>query len=143
MATNTKSTRIQAIVDGLRGGPIDPHYLGYFRCFNQQLYYEAHEVLEQLWLPKRAAPDGAFYKGLIQLAGAFVHIQKNRPGPAAALFRLSCENLSRYPDVHHSLELPKVLELIQTWLVRVESAPVPTDLLFQGAQPKLFLLGVE
>ena len=67
----------------------DPRYLKYFECFNQQRFFEAHDVLEALWLPQRQGPNGSFYKGLIQLAGAFVHWQKQRPGPAVALFKLA------------------------------------------------------
>ena len=68
------------------------NYLGYFELFNAQLFYEAHDVLEELWLPIRREPQGDFYKGLIQLAGAFVHLQKNRLRPAAALFKLARTN---------------------------------------------------
>ena len=75
----------------------DPHYLSYFECFNQQRFFEAHEVLEVLWLTQRDGPNGPFYKGLIQLAGAFVHWQKNRPGPAVALFKLAQTYLQQIP----------------------------------------------
>ena len=30
----------------------DPFYRAFFRCWNEQRYYEAHDVLEQLWLKK-------------------------------------------------------------------------------------------
>src|ERR1041385_3444222 len=65
-----KSAAIAALIEGLRGRELDAHYLGYFECFNRQLYFEAHDVLEELWLTDRNGPNGAFYKGLIQLAGA-------------------------------------------------------------------------
>src|SRR5690349_2527392 len=91
-----KSKKIEGIVEQFQGRAFDAHYLAYFECFNQQLFYEAHEVLETLWLPNRKAPDGAFYKGLIQLAGAFVHLQKNRPAPAGSLFKLAKDNLAKY-----------------------------------------------
>ena len=82
-----KKERINAMVEQFRGQQFDAHYLAYFECFNQQLFYEAHEVLEKIWLPDRNGPNGAFYKGLIQMAGAFVHLQKNRPQPAAKIGR--------------------------------------------------------
>ena len=88
-----KSAKIAAMIEGLRGRDLSPYYLGYFACFNQQLYFEAHDVLEELWLVDRKGPDGDFYKGLIQLAGAFVHLQKNRLRPSAALFKLAEANL--------------------------------------------------
>ena len=84
---STKSAKVAALVAQFRGRDLDPHYLGYFECFNRRLFYEAHEVLEELWLGQRQGPNALFYKGLIQLAGAFVHLQKSRPQPAAALFR--------------------------------------------------------
>src|SRR5271170_6957780 len=101
------------MIESFRGQELDPHYLGYFDCFNHQLFYEAHDVLEDMWLPDRHGPDGSFYKGLIQLAGAFVHVQKNRPGPAVALLNLSRANLEKYPPLHHGLDLTGVLRLIE------------------------------
>lgn len=65
----------------------DPRYVRFFECFNQQLFFEAHEVLEALWLPQRQGLNGRFYKGLIQLAGAFVHLQKGRRPPGGAAVR--------------------------------------------------------
>ena len=116
-----KHDKITAIVDEFQGQDLDPHYLGYFACFNRQLFFEAHEVLEQIWLPQRKGPNGSFYKGLIQLAGAFVHLQKNRPGPAAALFKLAEANLGRYPSPHNRLDLENVLARIADWLRQLES----------------------
>ena len=41
------------MIESFRGQRLDAHYLGYFDCFNRQLFYEAHDVLEDLWLPDR------------------------------------------------------------------------------------------
>jgi predicted metal-dependent hydrolase len=108
-----KSPKIADLIQGCHGYRVDPHYAGYFECFNQQLFFEAHEVLEELWLEDRHGPNGAFYKGLIQLAGAFVHLQKNRPGPAAALFNLARTNLAHYGAVHEHLSLTGIMQLIE------------------------------
>lgn len=89
----------------------NPHYTGYFNCFNQQLYYEAHDVLEALWLKDRQAPDAAFYQGLIQVAGGYVHLQKNRLAPASRLFALALENLEPYPSLYAGLDLEGVRQL--------------------------------
>jgi len=110
----SKADRIGHLrVEGVEG--LDPHYAGWFACFNRGEYYEAHDVLEALWLGQRRGPDDHFYKGLIQLAGAFVHLQKNRPGPADALFRLAENNLREYPARHHELDVSGVLRLIAAW----------------------------
>ena len=76
-----KHDRILALVKGLetpRG--IDPRYAGYFVCFNRGDYYEAHDVLEDLWLEEHG-PDRSYYQGLIQLAGALVHLRKQAERP--------------------------------------------------------------
>lgn len=104
----------------------DPRYLSYFDCFNQQRFFEAHEVLEALWLPQRDGPNGPFYKGLIQLAGAFVHWQKNRPGPAAALFKLAQTHLRKYPATHEGLSVKNVLVMTDEWLGQLTAAPPQT-----------------
>ena len=77
-------------------------------------------MLEDLWLKDRHGADGNFYKGLIQLAGAFVHLQKNRLRPAAALFQLALGNLEKYPARHEHLNLTVARPLIQKWLGRLE-----------------------
>ncbi len=108
------------MIESFRGQELEAHYLGYFDCFNRQLFYEAHDVLEDLWLPDRHGENGNFYKGLIQLAGAFVHLQKDRLRPAAALFKLALTNLEKYPGEHKQLDLRKVQLLAQNWLSELE-----------------------
>jgi predicted metal-dependent hydrolase len=103
----------------------DPHYLEYFARFNRQEFFEAHEVLETLWHPQRQGANAQFYKGLIQLAGAFVHLQKNRLDPAAALFGLARANLRIFPGVHEGLEVDRVLEMIEEWLSRMQAGGNP------------------
>src|SRR5687767_11719324 len=110
------------MIAGLRGKELDAHYLGYFECFNRQLFYEAHDVLEELWLGNRQGPNYGYYKGLIQLAGAFVHLQKNRLDPAGRLFKLAQANLEKYPRKHEHLDLEKVLKLIQEWWGKLSAA---------------------
>lgn len=135
-----KSAPIAARIAAFRGQDLDAHYLGYFDCFNRQLFYEAHDVLEELWLADRRGPEGDFYKGLIQLAGAFVHIQKGRRGPADALLRLAQTNLSKYATPLHRLDLQGVENLINAWRRRVAGAEQLPQLLAAGQAPVLNLL---
>jgi predicted metal-dependent hydrolase len=134
-----KSARIAARIESFCGQELDAHYLGYGDCFNRQLFYEAHEVLEDLWLKDKPGPNGAFYKGLIQLAGAFVHLQKNRLRPAAALFKLALAKLEKYPRRHERLDVAAVCGVIQTWLGSLESAPFEKNPFTSENAPKLAL----
>ncbi|MHB1306894.1 MAG: DUF309 domain-containing protein [Limisphaerales bacterium] len=103
---------------------LDPRYAGFFACFNSGRFFEAHEVLEPLWLGIRGRPDADFHKGLIQLAGAFVHLQKARAGPAMSLLRLARANLQRYQPVKERLDIGTVLVLIDAWHAAVDRTGV-------------------
>jgi predicted metal-dependent hydrolase len=138
-----KSGKIAALIESCRGGRHDAHYLGYFECFNRGLYYEAHDVLEELWLADRTGPSGNFYKGLIQLAGAFVLMQKHssarpRLQPAARLLGLTRDNLGGYVPVFQDLDVTAVIELIDDWLGKLEKAT--SSPLNAESAPKLQLL---
>lgn len=103
---------------------LDARYLGFFDLFNQQKYYESHDVLEDLWLEQgKMGENFGFYKGLIQLAGAFVHLQKGRLRPAGALFRLSKSYLSQYPKFHESVQLEAVFSVMARWEEALADAP--------------------
>jgi predicted metal-dependent hydrolase len=100
-------------------GGFHPCYLEYFRLFNAQEYYQAHDVLEHIWL----GSDGeryVFYKALIQFAGGFVHLQHHHrePGhrihgkrlrPAARLFRRSAELLGGIPRSYEGLVIEEIV----------------------------------
>lgn len=130
-----KAERMERFVAGLGGDPalaLHPCYQGYFACFNEGRYYEAHDVLEHLWLLD--GPTGAnysFYKGLIQLAGAFVHLRKQfehpthvkhgrRLRPAARLFALAQANLAAYEPRHLGLDVVAVRSLCAAQIVALE-----------------------
>ncbi|PYL17637.1 MAG: hypothetical protein DME30_06220 [Verrucomicrobia bacterium] len=127
----SKGERISPLVRDLEGDDVDlsgdvanhPFYRAFFRCWNEQRYYEAHDVLEQLWL-NSDTDDGNFFKGLIQAAGAFVHLQKNfehpthvkhsrRLRPAVKLFELAEKNLSFFAPRHHALDVSALVDLLR------------------------------
>jgi len=121
------------------GDGLDPRYVGFFDRFNRQRFFEAHEILEELWLGERGGPRDRFFRGLIQLAGAFVHLQKGRLKPAASLFRLAQENLEAYPAVYERLSLHRVRHLIQECLVTLESSSWTRNPLSKAIHSRLAL----
>jgi hypothetical protein len=104
-----------------------PYYRAFFQCWNEQRYYEAHDVLEQVWLKSPiSAEDAQYFKGLIQAAGAFVHLQKQcehpthpkhgrRLVPAVRLFRLALKNLEPFGERRHALELTSFREMLSRY----------------------------
>ena len=110
------------------------YYAAFFQLWNAQKYYEAHDVLEQLWLVEKKAELARFYQALIQAAGAFVHLQKNfeqpshakhgrRLRPATRLFSLALRNLEGFPDEYHALDLAQFRKL----LLRYRDAIIAVD----------------
>jgi predicted metal-dependent hydrolase len=135
----SKHDRIAAFAQQFAADGVDARYAGYFALFNEQKFYEAHDILEDLWLPDRHGANGDFYKGLIQLAGAFVHLQKNRLRPSAALFKLAQANLEKYPPLNEKLNLAAVQQLIAGWLWRLEKDEFTVNPLTNASVPQLAL----
>ena len=135
-----KRERIRGLMEQWRENDQDARYLvAFVGCFNRQLFYEAHEVLEELWLPNRQGLDGPFYKGLIQLAGAFVHVQKKRSGPAAALLSLAQSNLRNYPSSHHGLDVLYTKALIEECALQLKEVGLNRNGGWQAQWPTLRL----
>jgi len=126
-----------------------PYYLGFFHCWNEQRYYEAHDVLEQLWLGTKS-PDADFFKGLIQAAGAFVHLQKRfehpshakhsrRLPPAVRLARLAQRNLANFAPWHHGLNVAALCQLLSQYADEIVASDYTVNPWSPGTAPKLEL----
>jgi len=147
-----KGDRIESYLKSLgTGSTHDPCYEGYFACFNEGNYYEAHDVLEHLWLETEGERQ-QFFKGLIQLAGAFVHLQKhyrrpehatdrNRLRPAWRLFKLARANLEPFSPWYLDLDVHLALELCSTNMRQLQETHFRINPWNPAAAPVLSLLG--
>ena len=153
-----KGERISQLVAELTGEAIDrdqtdvanhPFYRAFFRCWNEQRYYEAHDVLEQLWFRTNSC-DADYFKGLIQATGAFVHLQKHfehpshakhgrRLHPAVRLLRLAEKNLSRFAPQHHGLDVAALCELLRAFGDQIVDSDYKTNSWSPEKAPKLEL----
>jgi predicted metal-dependent hydrolase len=124
-----------------------PYYHAFFHCWNEQRYYEAHDVLEQLWLNNDSG-DAVFFKGLIQAAGAFVHLQKHfqyplhakhskRLAPAVRLFRLAEKNLAKFGPWHYGLEVAALSQLMRAYVDNIVASDYKTNPWSPQTAPKL------
>jgi len=106
-------------------------------------------VLEDLWLETRGA-DREFYKGLIQVAGAFVHLRKQseRPDhphhgrrlvPGARLFRIARDRLASYAPEHLGVDVAGVVELCEDCLGRIEAGNFTENPWSMDALPRIGL----
>jgi uncharacterized protein len=153
-----KGERISQLVAELTSDDVDadqtnvanhPFYRAFFRCWNEQRYYEAHDVLEQLWL-KADSTDADFFKGLIQAAGAFVHLQRRfehplhakhsrRLPPAVRLFRLAERNLSSFAPQHHGLDVAAFCHFLREYTDQIVASDYKTNPWSPETAPKLEL----
>jgi predicted metal-dependent hydrolase len=123
------------------------YYGAYFQLFNDQEYYAAHDVLEQLWL-RAAEPEVQFYKGLIQLAGAFVHLQKQfrrpthptdgrRLRPAWRLFKLAHKNLILFSPMFQGFRVEEAIALADLIVGQLEQSHFAQNPWSPDSAPKL------
>ena len=130
-----------------------PAIAGFFRCWNEQRYYEAHDVLEHLWL-KTTSSDADYFKGLIQAAGGFVHLQKQfehpahpkhgrRLGPAVRLFRLAEKNLRPFAPTRHGLSVAGLLQLLQQNAEAIEGSALTRNPWSPETAPQLSLVEAD
>lgn len=143
-----KHEKIAARMAGHPGdGPWHPCYLEYFRLFNEGAYYEAHDVLEHIWLGS-AGDIHTFYKALIQFAGGFVHLQHHhrepdhrvhgrRLQPAARLFRRSVQLLEVFPERHEGIDIAVLRATALEFATKLEAGAFATNPLSPMDPPRL------
>jgi hypothetical protein len=145
-----KEDRVAALTRELSSdGKVDDgaYYRAYFQLFNDQQYYEAHDVLEQLWL-RAPEPEIQFYKGLIQLAGAFAHLQKQfrrpthptdgrRLRPAWRLFKLAHKNLVTFCPTFHGFRVEQAIALSDITVGQLEQSHFAENPWSPDSAPKL------
>src|ERR1051326_4740716 len=98
----------------------DVAYRRGLELFNQGDFFDAHEVLEDVW---RAAPseEKKFLQGLIQVAvGLHHHSRGNRLGAGSLLARAQ-RNLSAYPARHGGIELANLRAQVEEWVSALEN----------------------
>jgi predicted metal-dependent hydrolase len=61
---------------------IEPEYAAFVECWNDERFFEAHEVLEGLWIRTRDRGQ----QGLIQVAAALYHVQRGNFKGALTMF---------------------------------------------------------
>ena len=111
-------------------------YLRGIILFNQADFFDAHEVLEDVW---RAAPpeNKKFLQGLIQVAVAFHHFSTgNRVGMRSVLER-AIRNLSEPSGSFGRIQLAPLLHSLGQWRKAIDNQlPLP-------ALPRIHISGAN
>ncbi len=100
-------------------------YLRGIALFNQGKFFDAHEVLEDVW---RASPreEKKIWQGLVQVAVALHHHSTgNRVGMRSVLLR-AMNNLGEHPRIFHGIQVPRLLKSLAQWLEAFDNdRPLP------------------
>lgn len=81
-----------------------PQVVAFIARFDRREYWLAHEELEELWLEERSD----FWKGLIQVAAAFVHIDRANWNGANRLLRSARDYLDGFADDHEGFDVVRL-----------------------------------
>jgi predicted metal-dependent hydrolase len=94
---------------------IPQEFLEYLHHLNQEEYFEAHEVLEDLWHSDRID----FYKGLIQVAVAIFHLRHGNIKGSRHMFNRARALLLPYLPVYRGIDVEQVIQYIEDCLSRI------------------------
>lgn len=90
--------------------PYDDDYVEFVRLFNEGRYDESHEALLGLW---QRNIGNTFYKGLIQLAGAYQHWASGNAFWAEDLFASAHNLLEEYAPRYQGIDVEALLATIR------------------------------
>ena len=101
-------------VEGQEIGEREAVRLG-LELFNGERYWESHEALEVAWR-KASDPEKEILQGIILLAAALVHLQKDEPGIALSVMSRAQEKLERHAGNYGGVNLDKVKSQVSAML---------------------------
>ena len=88
---------------------LPPNLEEFIRLFNEEYFFEAHEVLEELWLVT-SGDQKLFYKGLIQCAVAMAHWKKNNLRGAHQVGRRALSILEQFREIRETIYVKQLIE---------------------------------
>ncbi len=86
--------------------PLPAKVLEYVELFDAGRYWDAHEALEDHWREDRVD----FYKGMIQVAAAFVHVDKRNWLGARKVLLRALPYLEACPTTHRGFDVAAVCD---------------------------------
>lgn len=104
----------------MEGGQ-DPRLIKGIEEFNQGLFFECHETLEEIWLEDHGQ-DREFYQGIIQIAAGYFKWDQGVLRGAIKLWRSGLEKLAPYPPSHLGVKLDAFVREVQGNLKDIELA---------------------
>jgi predicted metal-dependent hydrolase len=98
----------------------DPRFLKGIDEFNQGLFFECHETLEEIWLEEHGE-ERSFYQGIIQIAAGYFKLQQGVPAGAIKLWRSGLEKLEPYRPVYLGINVGSFINAAKENLIELEA----------------------
>ena len=98
----------------------DPRFLKGIDEFNQGLFFECHETLEEIWLEEHGE-ERRFYQGIIQVAAGYFKLEQGIPAGAIKLWHLGLEKLESYGPVYLGINLESFVRAVKENLIELEA----------------------
>jgi len=94
--------------------------------FNEEFFFEAHEVLEEVWHKEHGEPR-LFLQGLIQLCAGFHHFQNGNYRGAVALLQRGADKMRKYPERYMDLDSAAIIVRVDACRKRIEKMQVGVE----------------
>lgn len=75
--------------------------------FNEERYWESHEALEIAWR-RLTGPEKEILQGIILIAAALVHLQKDEQNIALSIMKRAHTKLVSHAGIHFGIDVPKL-----------------------------------
>lgn len=114
-------------------------YIEGLRLFNEQEFFECHDVLEELWAETRG-DETKFLQALIQVAVAMYHFGNGNMGGARKLYHASRDKLQNYRPHYWHINVDQLLDDFEHCFEEIIAAgsEYPTDVELQDDRiPKI------
>ena len=97
------------------------------RLYDAGEFFRAHEAWETVWL-RSPEPEKTFLQGLIQVAAAFHHLQRNNPLGTMLLLQAALRRLGRYPPYFGGISVTLLCHDIRDHLRTLEAGEPASQL---------------
>lgn len=99
---------------------MDPLLLRGIELFNQQEFFECHEILEEAWTPERG-PRRLFLQSVIHMAVACYHCQRGNARGAQGQFTKGLRKLAAYLPRCEEIDTERLYRESRALLDRIQA----------------------
>jgi hypothetical protein len=112
----------------------DPRFLKGIDEFNQRLFFECHETLEEIWLEEHGE-ERRFYQGIIQIAAGYFKWEQGVPAGAIKLWRSGLEKLEPYGPVYLGINVESFVQGGEGKSNRAQGSPAKRRRMYNAQYP--------